>query len=509
MVTGVRHVSEQSDSRMVVTRAQTPCRSRSAYLVEQVTGEDRTLRINDPDIRTLECALLERMYKCEVGGVFVSPPIPKRSHISETLGDFRRKILRSVAWTPRISPEQFVEMYTGRKRTIYENALPEFYATGVLKKHAISCAFVKCEKIPPNKAPRCIQPRSPVYNIGVGTYLKQNEHSLYNAITDVFGDDTQVVMKGLNVQQVARVLRQKWDSFGETVCVGLDAKKFDMHVSRNMLAWEHSIYLILSGGDPELKRLLKMQLDNEGVGYCDDGKLRYSVDGRRFSGDMNTALGNCLIMCAMVYAFAKSRGVPIKLGNNGDDCVVFMNRCDYTKFIDGLDGWFLELGFRMTVEDPVYRFADVEFCQMHPIQTISGWIMVRNFNTAREKDSLSIIPLNSEKLFRKWIYAVGEGGLALTSGVPIFQEMYKMYMRNGVRSNIGRHPAMSTGARFMSKGLNSKVAPVVPIARVTFFEAWGITPDEQVALEKYYSTLVLPYNVRAIDSECEYTRAPL
>lgn len=107
-------------------------------------------------------------------------------------------------------------------------------------------------------------------------------------------------------------------------------------------------------------------------------------------------------------------------------------------------------------------------------------------------------------MFRKWIYAVGEGGLSLTSGVPVFQELYLCYMRNGKASNIGRHPAMQTGARLLSKGLHAKVEPVSVMARVTFFEAWDVTPDEQVAIEKHFKSLVLAYNVRAIDSDCEY-----
>lgn len=509
MVTGVCQKSTLTDPRMVVTKTQTPCKPRVAYVVEGVTGNDRYLRINNPDVETLAAALLERMYMCKVDGEFVEPPNPGFRSISRKLHSFRNAFLKKARFSPKISPEQFVEMYVGRKRTIYENALPEFYATGVQKRHAVSSPFVKCEKVRPDKAGRSIQPRKPVYNIGLGCYLKHNEHKLYKAIARVFDDDLPVVMKGMNVRQVAEVIVEKWDSFGECVVIGLDATKFDMHVCKGMLQWEHSIYLCLAGQDPEFRRLLNMQLENTGVGYCEDGVLRYKVSGRRFSGDMNTALGNCIIMCAMVWCYARARGIRIRLANNGDDCIVFMDRKDVENFSFGLEEWFFELGFRMTVEAPVYKLADIEFCQMHPIQTRSGWTMVRNFDVAREKDSMSIIPLTTESLFRKWIYAVGECGLALTSGVPVFQEMYKMYMRNGIPSKISKHPAMASGARMLSKGLAAKEDIIVPMARVTFFEAWGVTPDEQVALEKYYASLVLPYSVRAIDSYSEYTNAPL
>jgi hypothetical protein len=214
-------------------------------------------------------------------------------------------------------------------------------------------------------------------------------------------------------------------------------------------------------------------------------------------------------MCAMIWSYARARGVPIKLVNNGDDCVVMMSRKHLLTFTHGLDEWFLNMGFRMTVETPVYTLEQIEFCQMHPVQRGENWVMVRNMNTAREKDSFSILPLDNEKMFRKWIYAVGECGLSLTSGIPIFQEMYKLYVRNGMKSKIDKHPGMATGARMMAKGLESKESPVLDSTRASFFSAFGYTPDEQRAIELYYSQQVLTYGVRAVETLLEIEPAPL
>lgn len=134
-MTGIRHVPKYVDSRMVVTRSQAPCKQRTAYWIDGITSMERALRINDPDVGTLATALLERMYRCKVGNQFVEPICPERSLVERRLKRFKRRLLRKSKWTPKVSPEQFVEMYQGRKRTIYENALPEFYSTGVLKKH--------------------------------------------------------------------------------------------------------------------------------------------------------------------------------------------------------------------------------------------------------------------------------------------------------------------------------------------------------------------------------------
>ena len=209
---------------------------------------------------------------------------------------------------------------------------------------------------------------------------------------------------------------------------------------------------------------------------------------------MNTALGNCLIMCAMVWTFAREQGVRIKLANNGDDCVVFMERVDLQRFMRGLGDWFYGLGFRMTIEQPVYEFNQVEFCEMKPIETVNGWTMVRNIEKALEKDSISIIPLDSKAVAQKWMYAVGECGLALCSGVPIMQALYKFYMRSGLPSKIAGNPALMTGMRFLTVGLTAKEREVTAESRDHVFAAWGITPDEQESLESYYDSLEMSFS---------------
>lgn len=492
MVSGVRHKSVLQDTRLKLTRYQEPCRVRRLYVVEGIGNNERTLKLNDPDVDTLAAALLERMYYCKVAGKVEQPYAVDPQFIHLKLLKFKNSVVKNCKRSPPISPEQFVEMYRGRKRTIYENALNEYYEAGVQKKHSLITVNVKCEKVPEEKAPRCIQFRSPVYNIGLGVYLKAAEKRIYTAIGDTFGGEVTVV-KGYNMNQVGQIVFDAWHSFEEPVAVGLDATKFDMHVSKGMLQWEHSVYKAIYNNDPELSRLLRWQLHNFGTGYCDDGRVKYDVEGRRMSGDMNTGLGNCLIMCAAVWTYAKEREVPIRLLNNGDDCQVLMERVYEQQFMQGLDAWFKTLGFRMTQETPVYTLPEVEFCQMRCIIADGSPRMVRNIDTAREKDSMSLVPLTSEKLWRKWLYAVGECGLALCSGVPIMQSLYMCYMRHGVPSQISDAVYMQSGARMLSKGMESKYSNISNRARVDVFEAWGFTPDEQVELEKYYDTLDLKY----------------
>jgi hypothetical protein len=472
-----------------------------------MSGERRTLRINNPDIRTLKTALLERVFFCKVDGKFQAAPTPDKAVLFARLREFKKRLLRVTRRTPRISPEQFAETYVGRKRTIYEQAVTDFYAHGVQQKDARLNAFVKCEKVPANKAPRCIQARSPVFNVALGTFLKPAEKKIYKGLAKVFGH--KVVAKGMNVRQVGEMIAQKWSRFRDPVYVGLDATKFDMHVHEHMLEWTHSFYdAYFTMDKPVLRRLLKARICNTGYGRCVDGTLKYRVRGKRCSGDMDTSSGNCLIMCAMVWSYCLEKGIQHDGVNNGDDHGVFLERTQLELFSTGLKEWFMEMGFRMTVEAPVYNIQDIEFCQMHPLRVSGQWTMVRNFETAREKDSMSIIPLTSVLAARKWIYAVGECGMALCSGVPVMQEYYSAYIRAGLPSKISESPAMQTGASFLAKGLDRRWRVVTHEARLDFYLAFGVTPDEQEALEVYYRQLVIPFETSAIDSLEELSPAP-
>jgi len=465
----------------------------------EVSG-NADLVVNNADIDTLECALMERMYYCKVGNSFVTPPPVKRGLFTERLSRFRGLLLGEMRNATRWSYQQVLDTYTGRRRTIYENALAKIAQIGLERSDAHSIAFVKMELVNPAKAPRCIQPRKPAYNLALGRYIKAVEHKLYRAVARVFGDGP-TVMKGYNVSEIGSIVRGKWRSFNDPVAVGLDATKFDMHVSSEALAWEHDVYLSLFNHDKTLEKLLSWQMNNKGRGYCKDGSLRYHVKGKRFSGDMNTGLGNCLLMCAMVHAWAYEARCNIKLLNNGDDCVVMMERKDYCRFIEGLDGWFLEMGFRMVAEPPVYKLHQIEFCQMHPIEIGDECRMVRNIPVMLRKDSLTVHPLTNRKHRAKWLTAVGTCGLWLVGGVPIVQDFYQCYQRIGCNaaSNMVGDPTFATGMRLMARGMREQYTQPDPWTRVQVYEAWGITPDEQVALEQYYQCYQLD------DSVVDYT----
>jgi len=243
-------------------------------------------------------------------------------------------------------------------------------------------------------------------------------------------------------------------------------------------------------------------LVNHCTGVTQDGVVKYSIEGTRMSGDMNTSLGNCLLMCAMVHAYSAHVVVNVKLANNGDDCVVFMEKADLDRYMAPLSKWFLEMGFNMAIEKPVFDFEEVEFCQTKPIFDGLGYIMCRNPHTAIIKDSVMLTCWDTAAIYRGWLDAVGTGGLAMAGQIPVFQELYSAYVRSGKRRPIPKE-LLPWSLRHWNAGVNRKHGPVHPACRASFYTAYGMTPDEQECLERYYRGLVLsgepvPYAPRGI-----------
>lgn len=221
------------------------------------------------------------------------------------------------------------------------------------------------------------------------------------------------------------------------------------------------------------------------------------------SGDMNTALGNCLIMCGMVYAYAKSVGVRIRLINNGDDCAVIMERRDLPRFQRSLKTWFLEMGFTMSWDGVATCIEEIEFCQTRPVQTALGWVMCRSPYVGLAKDTLCKTPDMGNPLtgYRRWMYQVGVAGGALASGVPVFQAAYAAFRTLGMRCTKAQGIGdMSSGFEHMAKGLVLKTVDVTSNARVSFWRAWGISPHVQELLEQEYNSFPPPAHVEAVKS---------
>jgi hypothetical protein len=453
------------------------------------------------DLPNLLRALNERVFNVEacVDGIkgLVPTPQPHQgvwrslSYVAKRLAT---KVI-NVGWFDPLTCDEFVNQCPANKKALYTRAAKLYVERGWSARDAKIKCFVKFEKINFTKkadpAPRIIQPRTPVYNIALGRFTRCVEEKLYHALAEEWGvmEGEKVVMKGLTVEEVAHQLRLKWNRVRDPVALGLDASRFDQHVSRDALIWEHSIYKKLFGYNPELAALLKMQLNNRGYAFVDGHKIEYKVDGTRASGDMNTSLGNCLIMCELVLEYVRSVGINAQFANNGDDCVLIIERADLAK-VANLDTWFLTYGFEMKLESTATTFEHIEFCQMQPVMTCAStdsWVMVRQPVSAFGKDAMSLA-VNTELGFRQWSYQVGVGGHALYGDMPIYCELYEAYRRNGIPSNVSSSYVVSDSGFIrltkVPRIRGNTPVPVTDDVRLSFYSAFGYPPSVQIAMER-------------------------
>lgn len=418
------------------------------------------------------------------------PVTPAFSHVfSKRCGSFLKTIAKGIGRQTPVTRQEFVEYYKGPRRTFYQNAVDRLARKAVCPRDSHLKTFVKAEKInftvKPDPAPRVIQPRGGEFNVEVGRYLRKIEHKIYDEIDSLYQSPT--IFSKYNSQQQAALLRDKWDSFQSPVCVGIDASRFDQHCSVEALQFEHSLYDMIYNSK-ELRTLLSWQLTNHGHAKASDGSVRYFKKGSRMSGDMNTSMGNKLLMCLMALYYIKRKPFKIAFVNNGDDCLLILEKSNL-RFLGDLESKFSDFGYKMVRETPVYEFEQIEFCQTKPLKTVNGWIMVRNVMTCLSKDVTCVTLGHDDQAYRVWLKKIGECGSVLNKGVPIMQNFYRMLDRFGLEGKL------STGSQFnceyswhhrMSQGILTTNTEITEYCRYSFWLQTGISPDHQLEVERYF-----------------------
>lgn len=427
-------------------------------------------------------------------GCFARPPAPEPECRIQFLEECR-KFSKRVKSSTCITAEQFVAMYTGRKRTIYENALQKYNLLGLRQKDSEVKVFLKCEKIDTSKprvVPRIIQPRDPVYNIALGRYVKKLEHKIYRALDRYMASKSEqpTVMKGYTCPEIGGMFKAKWDRFSNPCFVGLDAHRFDQHVHKDILKATHEVYLrpFQGASRRELRKILRMQLKNKCNAASKDGTFTYKVEGQVMSGDMTTASGDIIIMCLLVRRFVKEMGIDCEIVNCGDDTGIIMES-DQLHKMDGLAVWFERFGFQIKIEPPVHVLERCEFCQMQPVCVNGVWTMVRKPGTILQKDAILVLPFEQEWMLKRWCYEVGVGGIAMYGNVPVIGSYYRKMKEigKGVDRPIKHHSFNAWGNN--TKRYDVKSDKIDDSTRVSFGLAFGIPPSHQVGIESEIDSL--------------------
>jgi hypothetical protein len=462
-------------------------------------------------------AVNERVYYVKRRDGFVEPPQPSQT-ASDLFENFDRELDKYVHAVPVWTDEQFIASFTdGAKRKLYERARKTFVNRPFTKYDAYIKAFLKWEKTAYDDTKksraevvaRVVSPRSPRYNLVVGKYLKSLEPHLMKAIGKVFGGGLEniTVTKGLNAQALGQLLHFKSTLVHDPVYVEGDASRFDQHVSAEFLRWEHKTYLKFFRHLPlseqlTLKKYLSWQVENRcTLSSKGEGSVKYVTYGCRMSGDMNTGMGNCLIMCAMLYEYCYRHGITgYQIVNNGDDFVVIVSRKYLHLFSeDRLYEWFTNYGFTMKLEGVKHQLEEVNFCQMSPVWTPAGYVAVRNPEAVLGKDALSVNKLKNALEAGIFLTSVGKGGKAWMGNIPVVSAFYDAAIEIGQRLTVSersqnkkekrlqerlmkKHEYTGYNIQHMTDGYEAQ-GEIHPRTRQSYALAFGIEPVLQRAIE--------------------------
>lgn len=415
-----------------------------------------------------------------VGGIF-----------ERRCGVYKRSLVARLGKQSPVSRQQFVDHYKGRRRTLYQAASDGLVLKPLRVPDSHLSTFIKAEKInlsiKPDPAPRVIQPRKPRFNVEVGKYLLPIEHKVYDAIDELFNSPT--IMSKYNSKEQAGIIVDKWNSFKDPVCLGLDASRFDQHVGVEALQFEHDFYHRLFNSKTLQKRL-KRQINNVGYALATDGKFKYVKRGSRMSGDMNTSLGNKFLMCLMALAFIKTKNFKIEFVNNGDDCLMITEKRNIQSLQSNLKSYFADFGFNIVTEPPVFLIEHIEFCQCKPAKVNGIWRMVRNIKTCLLKDVTAVNLGHDIDMYKSWLFDVAGCGQTFAGDVPVLGSFYRMLKRFGVEGNYHDKDARFSCYRTLSKGMHIPFVTPDDYGRYSFWLQTNIHPDGQIALEDYFDNAV-------------------
>lgn len=395
-----------------------------------------------------------------------------------------------------------------RMRVRYEQAAASLRNDGLCtRKDAKVKAFVKGEKLANYKIhkPRIIMGRDPRYNLELASFLKPIEHAVYPALRgwgNLFLTHTRLIGKGLNQNQRAALIDRKFSSKPRLVAMEIDGKSFESHFVVPVLRGEHSVYKRLNS-DPRLAELLGWQEEFAGAG----SGVRFKVKGVRASGDFNTGLGNTITMCSLVLASAKALGLRFDMIVDGDNALLFVFEEDLNAWRLGLPEQFLEMGFEVTLSDPMRSVEECVFGQSKPLLAAGKLTMVR--------DPFKVL---SHAACGYQHYADMRGGLrvlksvayceaVLNRGVPVLQALAHAMLKatqgvsfaNAIPENYEHRTILSEGIDW-SKAVE---ADIPAETRIGFERSWGVSPDEQVRMEAYLSKGFCPPDKWDVPLECE------
>jgi len=372
-----------------------------------------------------------------------------------------------------VGEDVIIALASGGKRRLLESAKESLGIYPLENRDGKVRMFLKDDKshLPEYTAPRCIQYRSKRYCLPLATYLHPLEHYMYSWTDD---SETPIFAKSRNMQQRGSDIQAKMEMFNNPVAISLDHSKFDSHVNKHLLRFEHWFYRKCYPGDRTLDRLLRMQELN--IGTTKNG-TKYTTPYTRMSGDQNTGCGNSLINYGMTLAMKAALGIRMCFYIDGDDFIIFVDRTDEHLV---QPSWYEQFGMKTKLESSTSVIEHIEFCQTRPVFNGRGYTMVRN-----PIRMLSRLPWYVGKMHARhrinYLYSVGLCELSLGMGLPVGQ-----FLGHKLSKLDGKYivtPTHYVANKMAYKPGKARLIPPSIAVRESYEQAWGVSVLDQLRYE--------------------------
>jgi len=210
--------------------------------------------------------------------------------------------------------------------------------------------FHKVEQLDEEKDPRAIQARRDEYKARLGPWMAAFEERCKNTLPFLVK-----TLSDLERGEALADLRTR-----ALNVVEIDFSRFDRHNHKLLMeSTEHVVYEKVL--PTHVVQLLAMQLTNT----CQTRTgLTYHVHGTRMSGDMNTSIGNCIIVACLCHA----AGIPLHaMKVEGDDMIA----CCTNEEVEALDLAIIEdTGHKPKIH--IYPEGQGSFCSRYDIVDANG-----------------------------------------------------------------------------------------------------------------------------------------
>lgn len=448
------------------------------------------LVVLDNNMHNLIVAVQTRVFNHKVDGVWSAVPRPKLEVYKR---DFLLLQLFEYESVAPLTADEFLQVCPPEKKAIYKSANESLESQPLARSDGQVNPFVKVEKSqkgPKERIdPRVIQARPPRFHAVWGRYIIPLKEKILGEIDRVFPGE-RTIMKGLNAVQVAQYFRTDWEHFVDPVAILLDASRFDQHVSVSAMQKKHAVYLrylrnMTGNQRREFWLCAQAQLNTQAKARKGDKFVKYKSKGGLCSGDYDTDLTACLIVCMLFYEWLTTIGIDWRFKDNGDDCVVMCERKDVKKFEDGFMEFTRTFGFFYRIDDIVDVFEKIKFCQCNPVYDAhyDRWVMTRDPKNVLRKD---LLILKSGLTFEQecGIYkAIAEGGLSLYGDMPLYHRFYGNMYDHYMFSKKPRMYNPGYNMEYLQKGVRVARRPPSLLTRESFYRAFDITPGQQVEME--------------------------